>query len=205
VARSYRRDANGRFAGGGYSGQTGGRGARLKAKSTRAGGGAKVSAAKRSTSSGAIRKTDVIRARVSNGISKNIERRNKAGLNPPTAAKENRAARVKRAAGRIAARGGASKARKPKTADQLLTQATRIQIASNRLSRRARTGVQSRRVEERGAKAAAAAKARAFEMNKPKPLSKTAQARQGRAARVQAREQADSMRNQIMAARSRRR
>ena len=117
MARTYKRDARGRFAGGGYSGQSSGRGARLKAKGTRAGGGAKVNAAKRSTPSGAIRKTDVIRARVSNGISRNIERRNKAGLNPPTAAKESKATRVKRAAGRIAARGGE---KKPETYEQML-------------------------------------------------------------------------------------
>ena len=43
MARSYRRDARGRFAGGGYSGQTGGRGARLKGGGgKRAGGGAKA-------------------------------------------------------------------------------------------------------------------------------------------------------------------
>jgi hypothetical protein len=46
VARSYRRDARGRFAGGGYSGQTGGRGARLMAKGERKGGGAKMTAAR---------------------------------------------------------------------------------------------------------------------------------------------------------------
>ena len=46
MARSYRRDARGRFAGGGYSGQTGGRGARLMAKGQRAGGGVKMKAAR---------------------------------------------------------------------------------------------------------------------------------------------------------------
>lgn len=46
MARSYKRDARGRFAGGGYSGQTGGRGARLTAKGRRAGGGAKMTAAR---------------------------------------------------------------------------------------------------------------------------------------------------------------
>jgi hypothetical protein len=104
MARKYRRDARGRFAGGGYSGQSGGRGARLKASGTRQGGGAKVKTAKRATPSGAIRSTDVRQARISNAISKNIEQRNKAGLNPPTAAKENKSTRVKRAAGNIASR-----------------------------------------------------------------------------------------------------
>ena len=42
MARTYRRDARGRFAGGGFSGQSGGRGARLKAKGSRDGGGAKM-------------------------------------------------------------------------------------------------------------------------------------------------------------------
>jgi hypothetical protein len=46
VARTYRRDARGRFASGGYSGQSGGRGARLKAKGSRDGGGAKMTAAR---------------------------------------------------------------------------------------------------------------------------------------------------------------
>ena len=46
MARTYRRDARGRFAGGGFSGQSGGRGARLKASGTRQGGGAKMKGAK---------------------------------------------------------------------------------------------------------------------------------------------------------------
>lgn len=46
MARKYRRDARGRFAGGGFSGQSGGRGARLKASGTRQGGGAKMTAAR---------------------------------------------------------------------------------------------------------------------------------------------------------------
>jgi hypothetical protein len=57
---------------------------------------------KRTTPSGAIRKTDVVTARTQNAISRNIERRNKAGLNPATAAKENQATRVARAERRIA-------------------------------------------------------------------------------------------------------
>ena len=46
MARTYRRDARGRFASGGYSGQSGGRGARLTATGLRKGGGAKVTAAR---------------------------------------------------------------------------------------------------------------------------------------------------------------
>lgn len=46
MARQYRRDARGRFAGGGYQGQTGGRGSRLGAPGrTRSGGGVKMKAA----------------------------------------------------------------------------------------------------------------------------------------------------------------
>lgn len=121
MARTYKRDARGRFAGGGYSGQTGGRGARLKsAGSKRAGGGAKAKAVKRATPGGAIRSTDVRKAKISNAISKNIERRNKAGLNPPTAARENQGARVARATREIAARTGqapnAATGRSPKRA-----------------------------------------------------------------------------------------
>jgi hypothetical protein len=46
MARTYRRDARGRFASGGYSGQSGGRGARLTATGTRKGGGARMTAAR---------------------------------------------------------------------------------------------------------------------------------------------------------------
>ena len=47
MARTYRRDARGRFAGGGFSGQSGGRGARLKGGGkTRDGGGAKMKGAR---------------------------------------------------------------------------------------------------------------------------------------------------------------
>jgi hypothetical protein len=152
MARTYRRDARGRFAGGGFSGQSGGRGARLKGGGkTRDGGGAKMKGAR---TDGTVAKP--------------------RGLKPGS---------IKpKAASRKPIR------KKQKTADQLLTQATRIQITSNRLSRKARTGVQSRRFEERGARAASAARTRAFDLQKPKPLSKTAQLQQQRAERRKARE-----------------
>lgn len=44
MARRYNRDARGRFAAKGYSGQSGGRGARLTSKGQRVGGGAKIKA-----------------------------------------------------------------------------------------------------------------------------------------------------------------
>ncbi len=101
--------------------------------------------------------------------------------------------------------GKSSRASKGKTADQLLTQATRIQITSNRLSRKARTGVASRRVEERGNRAAAAARQRASELQKPKPLSRTAQLKQERDARRRSREQAVNTARLIRQARGTRR
>lgn len=99
MARKYARDNRGRFAskGGGATA----RGGRLKT----AGGNKRetqaIKGAKRSTPAGAIRKTDVITARVQNGISQNVQRRNpRAGEGP--------AARVARAERRIASRQGAS-------------------------------------------------------------------------------------------------
>lgn len=139
MARNYRRDARGRFAGGGYSGQTGGRGARLKGGGAkRAGGGAKAKAGKRETPSGAIRGADVRQARISNAISKNIERRNKAGINPPTAAKESQAARVARAERTIAARP-----RQPKTGRD-------IQMAQIRKVQNQKLRDLNRRIKEAG-------------------------------------------------------
>jgi len=47
VGRKYVRDARGRFAGSGYTGQTSGKGARLMASGTRKGGGSKITLQKR--------------------------------------------------------------------------------------------------------------------------------------------------------------
>lgn len=57
--------------------------------------------------------------------------------------------------------------KKPKTSDDLLTQATRIEIVSNRMSRAARSGARSRQIEERAMRAAKAARQRARGMRKP--------------------------------------
>ena len=95
MARRYSRDNRGRFASGG-SGATA-RGGRLKTASgnTRATQTSKLT--KRATQSGAIRKTDVITARVQNAISKNVQQKNpKSGEGP--------ASRVARAERRISAR-----------------------------------------------------------------------------------------------------
>lgn len=100
--------------------------------------------------------------------------------------------------------GKSAGAHKVKTADDLLTQATRIQITTNRLSRKARTGVASRRLEARGDRAAAAARQRAFELQKPKPLSRTAQLKQERDARRHSREQAVNTARLIRQANSKR-
>jgi hypothetical protein len=57
--------------------------------------------------------------------------------------------------------------KKPKTADDLLTQATRIELVGRRMSRAARTGVRDRQIEARAVRAAKAARQRAFDMQKP--------------------------------------
>jgi hypothetical protein len=57
--------------------------------------------------------------------------------------------------------------KKPKTADDLLTQATRIEAVGRRMSRAARTGVRDRQIEARAVRAAKAARQRAFDMQKP--------------------------------------
>ena len=75
MARTYRRDARGRFAGGGFSGQSGGRGARLKGGGAkRSGGGAIAKGTKRVSPSGAIRATDVVKAKMDNARSKMVEK-----------------------------------------------------------------------------------------------------------------------------------
>jgi hypothetical protein len=98
MARKYSRDNRGRFASKG-AGATA-RGGRLKTASGNKRGTQTVQGAKRSSPSGAIRKTDVLSARVQNGISKNVQQKNpRAGEGP--------AARVARAERRIASRQGA--------------------------------------------------------------------------------------------------
>ena len=57
--------------------------------------------------------------------------------------------------------------KKPKTADDLLTQATRLESVGRRMSRAARTGARDRQIEARAVRAAKAARQRAFDMQKP--------------------------------------
>jgi hypothetical protein len=97
------RDNSGRITSVGGDGATA-RGGRLRTASGNQRATQTLRAGRRSTPSGAIRKTDVVTARTQNAISKNIERRNRAGLNPPTASKENQSARIARAERRIASR-----------------------------------------------------------------------------------------------------
>ena len=97
------RDNSGRITSVGGDGATA-RGGRLRTASGKQRATQTLRAGRRSTPSGAIRKTDVVTARTQNAISKNIERRNRAGLNPPTASKENQSARIARAERRIASR-----------------------------------------------------------------------------------------------------
>jgi hypothetical protein len=69
---------------------------------------------------------------------------------------------------------------KPKTADDLMTQATRIEQMGRRMSRAARTGARDTQIEERATRAVRAARQRAFEMEaaKQKPPSKAELKRQ---------------------------
>ena len=57
--------------------------------------------------------------------------------------------------------------KKAKTADDLLTQATRIELVGRRMSRAARTGARDRQIEQRALRAAKAARQRAFDIQKP--------------------------------------
>jgi len=136
MARTYKRDSIGRFAGGGGS-SGGGGGKRPAAKSvsrgvnrltrdnagkitsvggtgaTARGGRLKTAAGnkratvtaktgKRTTTSGAIRTTDVNKSKVSNFASKNVEARNNAGLNGKKPRSiENQSTRLARAQKRI--------------------------------------------------------------------------------------------------------
>jgi hypothetical protein len=136
MARTYKRDSIGRFAGGGGS-SGGGGGKRPAAKSvsrgvnrltrdnagkitsvggegaTARGGRLKTAAGnkratvtaktgKRTTTSGAIRTTDVNKSKVSNFLSKNVEARNNAGLNGKKPRSiENQSTRLARAQKRI--------------------------------------------------------------------------------------------------------
>lgn len=112
--------------------------------------------------------------------------------------------RVKKMKDNTTVKPARARARKAKTADDLLTQATRIEIRGRRMSRAARTGARDRQIESRAVRAARAARAKAFEMQKPKPESKTAKMKRERAARVKAREQATNASRLIQAARRRR-
>jgi len=93
MARRYARDNRGRFSSTGATA----RGGRLATASGNKRATQTSKLTKRATPSGAIRKTDVITARVQNAISKNVQQKNpKAGEGP--------AARVARAERRISAR-----------------------------------------------------------------------------------------------------
>lgn len=165
MARTYKRDSRGRFAGGGGGSSRGGgrkplqrgtnrltrdnagritsvggdgataRGGRLRTASGNKRATVTARGVKRASPSGAIRKSDVVTARTQNSISRNIEKRNKSGLNPPTAARENQASRVARAERRIAGqkRATAKPAAAAKPAAGSLA-ATRIEQSKGRAS-----------------------------------------------------------------------
>lgn len=134
MARRYSRDNKGRFAPAG-TGATA-RGGRLRTASGNKRATQVKSGSKRATPSGAIRKTDVVAARTQNAISRNIERRNKAGVNPPTAAKENQATRVARAERRIA---GQKRNAKPNAVESKPQVSSARQAATDRLKVKTQT------------------------------------------------------------------
>lgn len=142
MARTYKRDSNGRFAGGGGVASGGGkrpaakpvsrgvnrltrdnagkitsvggtgataRGGRLKTASGNQRATQTAKGIKRSSPTGAIRKTDVVKARTYNAISKNIEARNKNGLNKPVRETQNSTTRQAAAAKRVATQKRAAK------------------------------------------------------------------------------------------------
>lgn len=171
MARTYKRDSRGRFAGGGGSGggrpatrkvQRGtnrltrdnsgritgtgdgatARGGRLRTAGGKQRGKVMAKGTKRAAGAGMIRKSDVERARMDNSTSKNIERRNKSGENPPWAGRENSGSRLRRAKARIAqqkrkpsaARSGSAPAR-PIQGDRLKRATARAQEVMGRSGR----------------------------------------------------------------------
>lgn len=94
MARKYRRDARGRFASGGYQGQTGGRGARLKSGgNVRKGGGAKVRAAAAPMRAGTIAKGgNGVRGSVARSLAA-VKRGRVGTISPPSRARNTSAAR----------------------------------------------------------------------------------------------------------------
>ena len=180
MARTYKRDSNGRFAGGG-GGSSGGGSKRPAAKTvsrgvnrltrdnagkitsvggtgaTARGGRLKTAAGnkramqtakgiKRSSPTGAIRKTDVVYARTFNGISKNIEARNKNGLNNPVRETHNSTTRQAAAAKRVATQkraakpaAAAARTAAPKPAAASKTPSNKIAASPRQLSRNEQT------------------------------------------------------------------
>jgi hypothetical protein len=123
MARRYARDNRGRFSSTGATA----RGGRLATASGNKRATQTSKLTKRATPSGAIRKTDVITARVQNAISKNVQQKNpKAGEGP--------AARVARAERRISARQSRPGTTAPKPAAKLPREA-RLQRAADTATR----------------------------------------------------------------------
>jgi hypothetical protein len=123
MARRYARDNSGRFSSTGATA----RGGRLATASGKKRATQTSKLTKRATPSGAIRKTDVITARVQNAISKNVQQKNpKAGEGP--------AARVARAERRISARQSRPGTTAPKPAAKLPREA-RLQRAADTATR----------------------------------------------------------------------
>ena len=95
------RDNSGKITGVGKNGATA-RGGRLRTAAGNQRGAVLERVKKRQSPSGAIRATDVGKAKVHNTVSKMAEKRNKTGLNNPVLKVENKAARLMAASKRIA-------------------------------------------------------------------------------------------------------
>jgi hypothetical protein len=103
------RDNSGKITGVGKSGATA-RGGRIRTAAGNQRGAVLERVKKRQSPSGAIRRTDINKARIHNTVSKMAEKRNKSGLNNPVRKIEDNAARLKAASKRIAGQNRAKPA-----------------------------------------------------------------------------------------------
>ena len=139
MARRYTRDNRGRFASVGATA----RGGRLRTAAGNKRATVTMKAAKRATPSGSIRASDVSKARISNAVSKHVERRQSLGLSPVGGRfqAENQSARLRRAEKSVEARRGKQlgkavpKAKLPREQRLARAQATATRIAKTRQAR----------------------------------------------------------------------
>lgn len=142
------RDNSGRITGVGKNGATA-RGGRLRTAAGNQRGAVLEPVKKRQSPSGAIRRTDINKARIHNAVSKMAEKRNKSGLNNPVRKIEDNAARLKAASKRIAGQNRARPAApaKPTTKPKRQTKQQKADAYIERIKRigEGRTGTKARR------------------------------------------------------------